>query len=123
MDQSRKPQDKPSRRRPWFWLGLVCWLGFGYLLFNSTPDEAGPIGITIFFLLIATGLFASLMWLRNKLLRQPPPASLLAVLLIAALTTGALALNTIEIQAGEIFLLVVFGAMLCIYWLKVRKSS
>lgn len=90
------------------------------MLFNTTPDRLGPVGITAFFLLLAGTIFCLLMWLRARIFKQPTSTSLLAVILISVLGTGAVALNTIDIQAGEIFLLVVFGAMVSLYWVKIR---
>jgi hypothetical protein len=120
-DDSRQPAEtlKPKKRL-WFWLGLLSLAAIFYLLFGSTPDSVGPIGITIFFFLLCSVIFFGLMWLRALLFKQPSSLSLLAAALVAILSTGAVALNTIEIQTGEILLLIIFGAMLSIYWLKVK---
>lgn len=120
MENQRRTSTKRKKSRLWFWLSALSLAAVGVMLFNTTPDELGPIGITVFFLLLAATLFNGLMWLRSKIFREPGSTSLLSVILIAVLGTGALALNTIEIQAGEIFLLVVFGALLSLYWLKIR---
>jgi len=121
MDNPRQPTDRQKpKRRLWFWLGAAGLPALSYLLFASTPDTVGPLGITTFFIILALTIFFNLMWLRSKVFQQPSSLSLLMVILISVLGTGALALNTIELQAAEILLLVAFGAMLSVYWLKVR---
>lgn len=119
-NQPRPPRVNKTQKRFWFWLGLLGLFGLSYILLASTPDNVGPIGITVFFILTGLTLFTLLMWVRARVLSEPTSISLLTAVIISVLSTGALALNTIDIQIGEILLLVIFGAMLCVYWLKVR---
>jgi hypothetical protein len=114
--------EKGRRRSARFWgLGV---LGFGaaiaLILTGTTPDRLGPLGITAWFLLLMAALVCLGMWLRALILRQPKSTSLLVVILFATLPVGALALNTIELQTAEIFLLLIFGVTLVIYWTKLR---
>ena len=90
------------------------------LLTGTTPDRVGPIGITVFFLLLSLTLFCLGMWLRSVVLAEPKSTSLLVVILASTLPVGALALNTIDLQIGEIMLLFLFSVTLIIYWTKLR---
>jgi len=120
---SRTPTHEKGRRRSaryWGLATLLTGVGVALLMSGTTPDRLGPVGITAFFLLLMVSLFCFGMWLRSLLLSAPRSTSLLVAILFATLSVGALALNTIELQAGEIFLLLLFGVMFVIYWTKLR---
>lgn len=113
-------KDRRVSARYWGLAGLAVTVVVALLLSGTTPDRLGPIGITGFFVAVVVGLFCWGMWLRALVLRSPKSTSLLAVILISTLSTGALALNTIDLQVGEIFLLLIFAVTLVIYWTKLR---
>lgn len=120
---SRLPTQEKGRRRSARYWGLATLLaggGVALLVSGTTPDRLGPVGITGFFLLLVVSLFCLGMWLRALILRTPKSTSLLIVILFASLSVGALALNTIELQVGEIFLLLMFGVTFVVYWTKLR---
>lgn len=117
---STEHKDKRKSTRYWGLASLFLAAAAATLLTNTTPDRVGPIGITVFFLVLMLGLFSSGMWLRSILFKSPKSTSLLAVILLATLSVSALALNTISIQLGEILLLLMFALTLIIYWTKLR---
>lgn len=90
------------------------------MLFLTTPDRAGPVGITTFFISLGLGLFFSLMWLRTMVLKHPTSNSTFAAAITALIIVGALALNTISIGVGEIVLMGLFTVLIITYWLKIR---
>lgn len=113
-------KDRRLTARYWGLAGVALTVVMVLLLSGTTPDRVGPIGITGFFFTLMLALFCWGMWLRALVLRSPKSTSLLAVILISTLSTGALALNTIDLQLGEIFLLLIFAVTLVIYWTKLR---
>lgn len=104
-------------------LVIAALAGVGVILFlllSTTPDRIGPIGITVFFIILLLTLISIGLLIRNGLLPQPKSASLLLAVVVPICLTGALALNTIELGIGDVVLLVLFVITFTIYWTKLR---
>jgi len=91
------------------------------LLFGTTPDRAGPLGISLFFILVFLALLIWGQLLRHLIFKQPQGTSLLLIVLSSAGLVIALAIGTIEIQMGDIILLTLFIVTFTLYWAKLRK--
>lgn len=99
---------------------IVSLGGLGLLMFGTTPDRVGPLGITLFFILVFLGLSSLGLLIRTALLRREGSTSQLLVILSSAAITGALAIGTIELQIGDIILLSLFVISFALYWTRLR---
>lgn len=101
-----------------FMVGVVVLL---ILVLSTTPDRIGPLGITVFFLVLLLTLINLGLIFRATFMPRAASSSLLLVIVTSLAITGALALNTIEIGLGEIVLLSLFTLTFGIYWTKLRR--
>ena len=124
MAQSLSETKQNQRRRKVLTASVVwsVFSVFGALLFllGTTPDRAGPLGITLFFILVFIGLLSLGTILRLWLAQLADSRGQLTVVLIAGASTAALAIGTIELQLGDIILLGLFVLTFSIYWYKLR---
>lgn len=123
MDYSKTPKPKTEQKTKILPFGLSVVAGVGIILFmllGTTPDRIGPLGITVFFIVLLFTLFNFGVMIRNGLLKQPGSSSLLFVIVTSVALTGALALNTIELGVGDVVLLVLFVLTFTVYWTKLR---
>jgi len=100
-------------------LGLSAG-GLSLLLLGTTPDEIGPLGITLFFILGFLTLASLGLLIRSQLLKLTGGASQLFVILSSAAIIGALAISTIELQTGDVVLLSLFVISFSLYWTRLR---
>lgn len=124
MNQSLTQSAQDKRRRRLSAVAGVSWLlslgGLALLLFGSTPDRVGPMGITLFFLLVFISLLAMGTLIRLRFKSGHSGAGQLLIVLLAAAVTSALAINTIELQIGDVILLGLFILTFSVYWTRLR---
>lgn len=92
-----------------------------YTLLGTTPDRVGPVGITGLFILLLLLSINLGMLIRSIILDQPSSLSALFVVLLSIGAVALLALNTISVGIGDVFLIAIFVVLFMVYWSKLRQ--
>ena len=95
------------------------------MLFSTTPDRVGPVGITVFFFLIFLGFFVvfDLIWRYASRGSRQPMYSLYLIAVLAGIPTLLIGLQSLnQLQVRDVVVVVIL-ALILIFYLSKRKQG
>lgn len=101
---------------------LLSAVLLGVLLFNTSPDRIGPIGITITFVLLLVLLVSFGMLIIDLISNNPSQNSRLLIIILAVFLVSVIALNTVALGWGDAILFALFASIFFMYWVRLRRS-
>lgn len=114
-------------------IALICWFGFGFVVSNINPDEAGGMGYALFYGMLFLATVATLsvcgFILRSRLLKGEVAFKQVAVTFRQALWFGVLVVISLWLQARDLLtvwnllLLIVVLAVVEFFFLSLTKKD